>query len=138
MSIGKNIKEMRLARGWTQKQLGELCGMADSAIRRYEADRGNPTRSTMQKFADAFGVGITVLENDSHIVNGEYWDDSVDEARLAAYHEQLSTAFYKLNEEGQDKLLNYALVLATHPQFQQKKNDLIRPTSEEELSDVPF
>lgn len=42
MSIGENIKKIRVQKGLTQKQLGELCGMADSAIRRYENGRANP------------------------------------------------------------------------------------------------
>ena len=35
-SVGEIIKKLRIERGLTQKQLGELCEMADSAIRRYE------------------------------------------------------------------------------------------------------
>ena len=35
MSVGENIKRIRKEKGLTQKQLGELCGLADSAIRRY-------------------------------------------------------------------------------------------------------
>lgn len=123
MSIGKNIKEMRLARGWTQKQLGELCGMADSAIRRYEADRGNPTLSTLKKFADAFGVEISTLQNDFHLINNEFYDNSVDEDRINVYYEQLSIAFYKLNYEGQEKMLDYALLLATHPKYQRTQDE---------------
>lgn len=61
MSIGSRIKEIRLARGLTQKQLGDLCGMADSAIRRYESDRGNPTEKTLSRIADALQVCISDL-----------------------------------------------------------------------------
>ncbi len=35
MTIGENIKRIRKEKGLTQKQLGSLCQMADSAIRRY-------------------------------------------------------------------------------------------------------
>lgn len=61
MSIGENIKKIRLQKGLTQKQLGELCGMADSAIRRYENGRANPKIETRQKIATALGVSLAEL-----------------------------------------------------------------------------
>lgn len=56
MNVGTKIKEARTKMGLTQKQFGELCGMADSAIRRYESGRGNPTIKTLQRIAKAIGV----------------------------------------------------------------------------------
>lgn len=61
MGIGDRIKAVRLKRGLTQKQLGELCGMADSAIRRYESGRGNPTEKTIQRIADALLIRVSDL-----------------------------------------------------------------------------
>lgn len=54
--IGENIKKFRLSKNMTQKQLGDLCGMADSAIRRYENGRANPKKETLQKIALALGI----------------------------------------------------------------------------------
>ncbi len=42
MTIGENIKRIRKEKGLTQKQLGSLCQMADSAIRRYELGKARP------------------------------------------------------------------------------------------------
>ena len=64
MSIGENIKKKRIQKGLTQKQLGELCGMADSAIRRYENGRANPKYETLEKIAAALGTHALIL-NDS-------------------------------------------------------------------------
>ena len=61
MTIGSRIKLFRLKRGLTQKQLGDLCGMADSAIRRYESNRGNPTEKTLQRIATALDVSVLEL-----------------------------------------------------------------------------
>ena len=36
MPTGTKIKEIRKQKGLTQKQLGDLCGIADSNIRKYE------------------------------------------------------------------------------------------------------
>ena len=42
MTIGKRIKEIRLAAGLTQKQLAEICGLAEITIRQ---DNPNYKRS---------------------------------------------------------------------------------------------
>lgn len=57
MTTGELIKAMRIEKGLTQKQLGDLCGMADSAIRRYESGRGNPTEKTLKRIAKALNEG---------------------------------------------------------------------------------
>lgn len=58
---GDRIRQFRKARGLTQKQLGELCGIADSNIRKYESGRQNPKLETLKKIADALGVPTTSL-----------------------------------------------------------------------------
>lgn len=58
MGVGTRIRALRKENGLTQKQLGDRCGMADSAIRFYESDRGNPTHKTIERIATALGVHI--------------------------------------------------------------------------------
>ena len=65
MTVGDMIREMRLSKNLTQKQLGDMCGMADSAIRRYENGRANPKLETLKKIADALGTSIDVLLGDN-------------------------------------------------------------------------
>lgn len=59
MTLGEKIKSARLDKGLTQKQLGELCGMADSAIRRYELGGANPKIETLRRIADALEVPLS-------------------------------------------------------------------------------
>lgn len=63
MSIytGNLIRKYRKQKGLTQKQLGDLCGIADSNIRKYEAGRQNPKIETVEKIADALNVHPLVL-----------------------------------------------------------------------------
>lgn len=56
MTIGEKIRETRLKRGLTQQQVGEKCGMADSAVRIYESDKAMPKLATLQKMAAALDV----------------------------------------------------------------------------------
>lgn len=61
METGERIRAIRTEKGLTQKELGERCGMVDSAIRRYESGRGNPTQKTLIKIAKALGVHLRDL-----------------------------------------------------------------------------
>lgn len=56
MLVGDNIKRFRKERGITQKKLGELCGIAEPNIRKYESGKQNPKLETIEKIASALGV----------------------------------------------------------------------------------
>lgn len=58
MTVGKNIKRIRKEKGLTQKKLGELCGIAEPTIRKYESDKLNPKIETVDKIASALRVNI--------------------------------------------------------------------------------
>jgi len=53
MTVGESIRKHRLSKGLTQKQLGELCNIAESAIRRYESGRVRPKLETLGRIATA-------------------------------------------------------------------------------------
>lgn len=62
MTLGEKIKQIRLYRDLTQKELGAKIGVSDAKIRHYELGlTKNPKRSTIEAIASALGVGITVL-----------------------------------------------------------------------------
>ena len=73
MSIGQRIKERRLELGLTQKQLGELCGMADSAVRKYESGKITPKHETLCRIASALNA------SEWDFYDSEYVDFEVDE-----------------------------------------------------------
>lgn len=58
-SIGRRIKEARLASGLTQQQLGDIVGVQKSAIAKYESGRVvNIKRDVLTKMAEALDVGL--------------------------------------------------------------------------------
>jgi transcriptional regulator with XRE-family HTH domain len=63
MTVGQRIRDRRKALGYTQKQLGELCGMADSAIRKYESGKIAPKHSTLAKIAHALQIPVLALSD---------------------------------------------------------------------------
>ena len=58
---GDMIRKYRTEKGLTQKKLGELCGIADSNIRKYESGNQNPQIETLQKIADALDIPVNRL-----------------------------------------------------------------------------
>lgn len=61
MTIGENLKRLRKEKKLTQKQLGHLCGMADSAIRRYELGKSHPKIQTLHKIAKGLDIPVHTL-----------------------------------------------------------------------------
>lgn len=58
---GDMIRKCRTEKGLTQKKLGELCGIADSNIRKYASGNQNPKIETLQKIADALDIPVNRL-----------------------------------------------------------------------------
>ncbi len=61
METGKKIKLIRTMRGLTQKQLGELSGIHEVAIRKYELGKNIPKEEQLKKIADALNVNVNSL-----------------------------------------------------------------------------
>lgn len=62
MTIGENIKQLRLARGMTQEELANRLGVKKSAISKYEKGHVvNLKRSTIEKLATALNVQPTTI-----------------------------------------------------------------------------
>lgn len=57
----KNLKRLRLDRGYTQEELGKLLNVQKSAISKYERGTVVPTADILLRLADIFGVSVDVL-----------------------------------------------------------------------------
>lgn len=76
MSIGKNIKAWRKARGLTQYQLSESVNLSRSYVADLERDRYNPSVETLETIAKALKIKISdLIENEN--------PDSHEESELA-------------------------------------------------------
>lgn len=82
MGVGDNIRAARIKANLTQKQLGELCGIAEPTIRRYELNSLNPKFDTVAKIAEALGVSVARLI--SYKANDGYWTEKFRQG-LAAF-----------------------------------------------------
>ena len=60
-NIGLNLKEIRNRKGMTQETLAAILGTEDSAVRRIEAGRTNPTIKSLFRIARALNVDVEEL-----------------------------------------------------------------------------
>ena len=57
----KRLKELRIQRGLTQTQVGDLIGVSCVTIARYEAGDREPSNAKLTTLADYFGVTVDYL-----------------------------------------------------------------------------
>jgi transcriptional regulator with XRE-family HTH domain len=60
LELGRQILDLRLARGWSQKELAQHAGTKQANISRLENGLLNPSIDMLQKVADALGADLTV------------------------------------------------------------------------------
>jgi transcriptional regulator with XRE-family HTH domain len=60
-NIGKKLKQRRIDLRLTQVQLSDLIGIEDSALRRIETGRTNPTIKTLLKLTNALSIDVSYL-----------------------------------------------------------------------------
>lgn len=56
MSIGDNIKNLRLKHGLSQLELANVVGVSDKAVSTWEQNKAVPRMGVIQKMADYFGI----------------------------------------------------------------------------------
>jgi transcriptional regulator with XRE-family HTH domain len=94
------MKERREELGITQTQLAEMIGVTKGAVGNYETDANSPKASIMYKV-------FTALQCDANYL---YQDEMKEpESKMLPVEERsLLKLFRQLNDEGQEKLTDYA------------------------------
>ena len=57
--IGKQLKELRVSRGWKQYEVAEKVGLSRPAVSNIEAGKRSLTLSTLQRFCEVFSIDIS-------------------------------------------------------------------------------
>lgn len=103
MTTGERIRQLRIQHQMTQEELGAKVGVQKAAIYKYENGLiVNLKRSTIEKLAivlettPTYLMGLEDDENDSSILS-----------ELTPQQSALLSSFDQLNEEGQQKAVDY-------------------------------
>lgn len=73
-NIGKNIREVRLEKGFSQEELARNCGFSNTTLSAYENRRKIPNLTTIAKIAKELDVTIERLyygDEDTSFINSE-------------------------------------------------------------------
>lgn len=63
-TVSENVRRERLARGWSQQELGDRSRVSRTMIVRIESGEGNVSLATLGRIALAFGVPFTEIVGD--------------------------------------------------------------------------
>lgn len=114
MSIGENIKHIRIEKSITQKELGErLGGISQQQIGQWETGKANPKIETIQKIADALGVDPFSL------YSFEMASDALEKG-MNLKENKLLDNYRLLNDNGQDKAVEQVELLTKIPEYQKE------------------
>lgn len=81
MDISERLKELRINKGLSQEELGEIIGVSASAIGMFEQGRRFPRKETLEALCDYFNVGtdyLTAKEDRTTRYVDPYYADLID------------------------------------------------------------
>ena len=73
MISGKKLKELRLIRNLTQKELAIKSGISDAAIRNYELGNRSPTKQQLDKIASALNCDPGAITDHNLYTNIDFY-----------------------------------------------------------------
>lgn len=119
-NIGETIRTLRLERGLTQKQLGDILGVTKATVNKYENGAIlNLKSKTITMLAKVFNI---------HPISLLGWDETHDSKLLALeirliehshsqFKIQLARIISGVNPEGLEKILDYAECVANMEEY---------------------
>lgn len=124
MSIGEDIKRMRIEKNMTQQELGQkLGGISQQQIGRWESDKANPKKETIEKIAKALDVDPYSLY--SFDLANEELEKSINQniSQKGENEDKLLDNYRKLNDTGQDKAIEQVELLTKIPEYQKEPEE---------------
>lgn len=115
MSVGATIKRLRIEKGLTQEELGDLLGVKKAAVQKYESGQvQNLKQSTIRKLCDIFDTipaNFIFDDFDSFLEQQLKSEVGHIEVVQSLYGKEAVTmleVFVGLNDESKAKVLDYA------------------------------
>ena len=97
MTIGENIADLRKKKGWTQAEFGEMLGVSNQAVSKWESGMSMPDIMLLPHIAEAFECSIDELFDyipkneraDLHILPGDFECDGMEKYLIRQIRGQL-------------------------------------------------
>ena len=100
MISGKKLKELRLIRNLTQKELAIKSGISDAAIRNYELGNRSPTKQQLDKIASALTCDPGAITDHNLYTNIDFYQiifDLETNFTLRPYRDESGMSFLMSN-----------------------------------------
>ena len=81
------VRQARLRRGQSQRQLSRALGMSDGYVGHLESGRFRPNVPTLKALADVLGFGYGRLAVEAGYITAEEFENPIDEGQLARLNE---------------------------------------------------
>jgi transcriptional regulator with XRE-family HTH domain len=100
--FGREVRERRVAKGWTQQQLGDKCGLTKTSISRIERGEAIPRGATVNKLAKVLEIALKRVSSQSLEDDLMEGLDSLDK-KIEMMMEKVSGFERRLNEISQPR-----------------------------------
>ena len=80
-TYSERLVELRTEKGLTQSELGEMLGVSDAAISKWENGEAMPRLAKLQQLADVFDVSVNELATGERNSAGNYIDELRSQGR---------------------------------------------------------
>lgn len=110
MGIGANIKRLRLERGMTQEELGNLLGVKKAAVQKYESGLvQNLKQSTIRKLCEIFDTtpATFIYEEPEDLLRDSVNCIEMVQTVFGKESVRLLEVFIELDSENKEKVLSY-------------------------------
>ena len=94
--IAERLKEIRIENRYSQKQIADMCGMAQATIGRYETDAADPSPETLLWYAETFEVSLDYIFGRTDNPNGMLYQQNADEIKASLSDERDMEMFAKM------------------------------------------
>ncbi|MBD5154322.1 MAG: helix-turn-helix transcriptional regulator [Oscillibacter sp.] len=101
------IRDAREAAGFSQKELAKVIGVAPSTFNGYESGNHDPKSDLLLKIAEACNVTVDFLLGREETTPADQ-KNAPSADKSVPGEKQLINLYRELNEEGQEKLVDYA------------------------------
>ena len=94
--IAERLKEIRIENRYSQKQIADMCGMAQATIGRYETDAADPSPETLLWYAETFEVSLDYIYGRTDNPNGMLYQQNANEMKASLSDERDMEMFAKM------------------------------------------
>lgn len=126
MTIGERIKELRIKKGLTQKQLANQTGLSEISIRKYESDERRPKIETIRKISSVLDSYI------GYFLSG-YYNEYADELAEDFSSETPQTMQIQVEDKYGEQIRRAITMLSQNP-----TDPNARTYAKKVLKDIPM